>query len=70
MQNSFLKFPSNSFLSFAGNTYSQWHNPDDEFDEVKSKLQNMKKGNIYIGKAVPQLRVQFFKTTIHNFKIF
>ncbi|XDV12921.1 hypothetical protein PO909_001468, partial [Leuciscus waleckii] len=39
-------------FNWQGNTYSQWHNPDDEFDEVKSKLQNSKKGNIYIGYSI------------------
>lgn len=39
-------------FNWQGNTYSQWHNPNDEFDKVKSKLQNMKKGNIYIGYSI------------------
>ncbi|XP_077069125.1 integrin alpha-3 isoform X2 [Siphateles boraxobius] len=39
-------------FNWQGNTYSQWHNPDDEFDKVKSKLQNMNKGNIYIGYSI------------------
>ncbi|KAK7167892.1 hypothetical protein R3I94_002072 [Phoxinus phoxinus] len=39
-------------FNWQGNTYSQWHNPDDEFDKVKSKLQDMKKGNIYIGYSI------------------
>ncbi|XP_073695670.1 integrin alpha-3 [Garra rufa] len=39
-------------FNWQGNTFSQWHNPDDEFDEVKSKLPNLNRGNIYIGYSI------------------
>ncbi|XP_048051119.1 LOW QUALITY PROTEIN: integrin alpha-3 [Megalobrama amblycephala] len=39
-------------FNWEGNTFSHWHNPADEFDKFKSKLQDMNKGNIYIGYSV------------------
>uniref|UniRef100_A0A672T3M4 Integrin, alpha 3a n=1 Tax=Sinocyclocheilus grahami TaxID=75366 RepID=A0A672T3M4_SINGR len=38
-------------FNWQGNTFSLWYNPEDKFGDMKSKLPNLKKGNIYIGKA-------------------
>ncbi len=58
-----IKLSSNHFPSYAGNTFSQWYNPEDTFDYVKSKLPNKNRGNIYIGKAVLRPFEQVFETT-------
>ncbi|KAG1968229.1 integrin alpha-3 [Pimephales promelas] len=40
-------------FNWQGNTFSQWHNPDDEFDKVKRKLEkDITKGNIYTGYSI------------------
>ncbi|KAK9977874.1 hypothetical protein ABG768_019661 [Culter alburnus] len=39
-------------FNWQGNTFSHWHDPADEFIKFKSKLQDMNKGNIYIGYSV------------------
>ncbi|XP_058624689.1 integrin alpha-3 isoform X1 [Onychostoma macrolepis] len=39
-------------FNWQGNTFSLWYNPEDRIDDVKSKLPNMKRGNIYIGYSI------------------
>ncbi|XP_016341137.1 integrin alpha-3 isoform X1 [Sinocyclocheilus anshuiensis] len=39
-------------FNWQGNTFSLWYNPEDKFDDVKSKLPNLKRGNIYIGYSI------------------
>ncbi|XP_016370146.1 integrin alpha-3-like [Sinocyclocheilus rhinocerous] len=39
-------------FNWQGNTFSLWYNPEDKFDDMKSKLPNLKRGNIYIVKKL------------------
>ncbi|KTG42018.1 hypothetical protein cypCar_00021048 [Cyprinus carpio] len=39
-------------FNWQGNTFSLWYNPEDKFGDMKSKLPNLKRGNIYIGYSI------------------
>ncbi|XP_016343161.1 integrin alpha-3-like [Sinocyclocheilus anshuiensis] len=39
-------------FNWQGNTFSLWYNSEDKFDDMKSKLPNLKRGNIYIGYSI------------------
>ncbi|XP_059413088.1 integrin alpha-3-like isoform X2 [Carassius carassius] len=39
-------------FNWQGNTISQWHNPANNYDDIKSKIRDLDRGNIYIGYSI------------------
>ncbi|XP_026120642.1 integrin alpha-3-like [Carassius auratus] len=39
-------------FDWQGNTISQWHNPADNYDDIKNKIRDLDRRNIYIGYSI------------------